>query len=1369
MNVRGVCVQLNVKISIIWYMEVCLIGSSGYIGSCLSQSLERFRLTKISARLAVYEPEFVRRFKIIIYLGGKSTRLMKEDEIPLNVAEILSIAKMMTSTQLLIYTSTSAILEGHTGADENIQINEDLLDVYPRSMLEREKALRSLSIRSVGLRLGSVVGLSPKQRSDRLHIQMLKSALFTGRIHVYNPFSQRPILSMTDLTRCIDCLIENESLCGCGDIFNVASYNTTVQVVASNIAALTGAEIVYHESDQQKMSKGFSIATLKFEDRFSFRFTSTDTSIMAELQERRAELIQSWKNPIKKTIPCFVCGHTELMEMIDLGNQPLANQFCRNEVVCDVYPLAMYRCLNCQHNQLGYVVPPERLFTDYIYVTGTTQTMDIYCEQFCDKVSSGKSGSVLDIACNDGTQLDKFIKRGWRTYGVDPAKNLAPIASAKGHRVIVGFWGDPHVTAELKSNEKSLDIIIAQNVFAHVPDPTSFLLACKEVMSDDTYLYIQTSQAEIFQTGEFDTIYHEHLSYFTVKSMLALSERCGLYLATVEKVAVHGVSYIFTIRRSGQALSQSVRSAIEAEAVIYEDTNPIFYRSHAIEKKSILCSILSRCYRDGFALIGFGASAKGNTLLNFLGSCTPLPEYIIDENTRKQNLYAPGTHIPVVDYSKLVGETRPVAILVLAWNFLDEIKQKVVKARGQRVTLLIAPFPDPTLLLLKNGSWQELSTFRLPNELAVTKPRIKTLLVSHFYNEEFLLPYWIMHHAPMFDQVVLIDYNSTDRSRELIREIAPSHWRVLTSRNEFFDAHEADVEVRDVEKSYPDDMWKVTLNTTEFIVWPRMRAYLETVGAEVYALKIYCHTIVGDDTCPLNPDLPLVQQRSKYSLRLDYTRHIHRNTNNAGHLYTIGRHAIVIPSLPAMDAMLFKFYVSPWPELIPRKLQIAAKQSPQNVVAGLGYQHQWNKEQWEKVRLDILDSALSDIFTEGLRGDDTHLLRSKMLHRHLGLPWSSKVSTLAETHYRTRSILDIDAFLSAHAQARDTLVSESRDICLPTIDRAMTSTATGDHLAIAPTASSLRLSEAQEPISSILGLRVLYGKANAQTIDVTEKALIHFRNGNQLVMPNNDIGRALKFGDPLIGVYKDIIITINGQTITYPHNSHVNIQLPEQLCANHVPNPEAKLKAIHARIGPSFIGGSLLDEYAEQLMSVQFIDPNAKVLELGANVGRNTLVIASLLNDDTKLVTLDSDPNACRVLKRNRDTNNMHFHVVAAALSKRRLVQAFWNTIPSDTDIEGYTPVNTITYDALIEQFRIDFDTLVLDCEGAFYYILLDYPDVIKHVKQIIVENDYPTRQQKEEVDAILHKAGFIVVYSQPLLVPIKHACNDCFYEVWRR
>lgn len=200
--------------------------------------------------------------------------------------------------------------------------------------------------------------------------------------------------------------------------------------------------------------------------------------------------------------------------------------------------------------------------------------------------------------------------------------------------------------------------------------------------------------------------------------------------------------------------------------------------------------------------------------------------------------------------------------------------------------------------------------------------------------------------------------------------------------------------------------------------------------------------------------------------------------------------------------------------------------------------------------------------------------------------------------------------------------------------------------------------------------------------------------------------------------------------------------------------------------------GFFYEEYSEQLMATQFLTGNEKVLELGGNIGRNSLVISYILNkcNNTNFVTLETNKMYCDVLAFHRDTNNLHFHIENSALSNRKLIQKDWTTIPSDIVLEGWSNVNTITFDELCRKYDIEFDTLIIDCEGAFFQILLDMRNILTNIKTIIMENDYTETWQKQCVDYILQQNGFKVVQALPLGLPIEWVkCVENFYEVWKK
>jgi 2-polyprenyl-3-methyl-5-hydroxy-6-metoxy-1,4-benzoquinol methylase len=374
---------------------------------------------------------------------------------------------------------------------------------------------------------------------------------------------------------------------------------------------------------------------------------------------------------------CLACDHDDLKMVLDLNNQPLANSYKNSkDAVEDSFPLAIKVCQVCHHVQLTHIVNPDLIYKNYLYVSGTTKTyvdyMDWYAK-FCIEKLGHTPSSVLDIGCNDGSQLDKFKALNVDTYGVDPAENLYE-TSSKNHKVTCGYFDDKY--------NRSHDIITIQNAFAHNPNPLELLKNCKKNLEIDGLLFIQTSQADMILNNEFDTIYHEHISYYNIKSMMFLCNRAGLNLIDVVKTPIHGTSYIFIISADRSA-PNTIKNLVEMEtaAGLYDNFTYTKYTSNCIEKVANFAERVEYWRDQGYKIVGYGAPAKGNTFLNF--ARIPL-DIIIDDNKLKQGLFTPGSSIEIVG-SEILGtytEDDKVLFIPLAWNFFKEIKQRILSVRN---------------------------------------------------------------------------------------------------------------------------------------------------------------------------------------------------------------------------------------------------------------------------------------------------------------------------------------------------------------------------------------------------------------------------------------------------------------------------------------------------------------------------------------------------------------------------------------------------------------------------------------------------------------------------------------------------------------
>jgi SAM-dependent methyltransferase len=393
----------------------------------------------------------------------------------------------------------------------------------------------------------------------------------------------------------------------------------------------------------------------------------------------------------KQLNECLCCGSERLKLVLDLNEQPLANSFKKTAEEDEPYfPLKLNICEDCTHLQLSHAVNPDLLFKNYLYVSGTSQTLRDYFDWFAKETLTyaPDAKTVLDIACNDGSQLNSFKALGLKTYGVDPAENLHPLSNAN-HEVVCDYFTDKY-TYHYKM--KQLDIITAQNVFAHNSYPLEFLKQCKEIMSDTSVLFIQTSQADMIKNNEFDTIYHEHLSFFNASSMSALARRAGLYLIDIRKTPIHGNSYMFVFKTIAEDTSRVDAVLEEEREQGLQDMNT--YLAYADRASTIVEDLKQTImhYRMlDYLIVGYGAAAKGNTLLNF-GEIHL--DYIIDDNPLKQGLYSPGMSTPVVPISKLdeYADVK-VAFVPLAWNFFAEIRKNIKNKRDREGDVFIRYFP----------------------------------------------------------------------------------------------------------------------------------------------------------------------------------------------------------------------------------------------------------------------------------------------------------------------------------------------------------------------------------------------------------------------------------------------------------------------------------------------------------------------------------------------------------------------------------------------------------------------------------------------------------------------------------------------------
>lgn len=409
------------------------------------------------------------------------------------------------------------------------------------------------------------------------------------------------------------------------------------------------------------------------------------------------------KVPSKKyeLTSCRICHSQKLYPFLDLGYMPIPNGFVdkkeRNKLEL-TYPLRVCVCENCSLMQLQHVIPAEIMFRNYLYIPSTSKTMMRHFDQMSDettKVAHARKGNlVIDIGSNDGALLSYFKKRGLDILGIDPAENIARDANKRGIRTMCAFFSEETAKQALEQYGQA-KIITATNVIAHIDTIHDVVKGIKTLLHPQGIFVMEAPYViDLLDNNEFDTIYHEHLSYFSIRPLKKLFELYGMRIIDVRKQNIHGgtVRVYAAFENSNYAVHPRVEKFVTEEnlkKLHLRSTYDEFARRVKVIKRDLV-SFLKRIKKEGRTIIGYGASAKGNVLTNYCGITTELLDYVVDSTPYKHGKYTPGTHIPIYPESKLEKETPDYALL-MSWNFADEIieKQRTYRERGGQFIITI--------------------------------------------------------------------------------------------------------------------------------------------------------------------------------------------------------------------------------------------------------------------------------------------------------------------------------------------------------------------------------------------------------------------------------------------------------------------------------------------------------------------------------------------------------------------------------------------------------------------------------------------------------------------------------------------------------
>jgi SAM-dependent methyltransferase len=404
---------------------------------------------------------------------------------------------------------------------------------------------------------------------------------------------------------------------------------------------------------------------------------------------------------------CRFCSARLEHTFVDLGLSPRSNAFLTADQLAakePLYPLHAWVCGKCLLVQLEQFETAERMFSEYAYFSSYSESWLDHARDYAamalKRFGLGSASLVVELASNDGYLLQYFKRAGVSVLGIEPARNVAAAAESKGIATISEFFGSA-LGARLAAEGRRADLLVANNVLAHVPDLNDFVAGIARVLKPGGVATLEFPHLlELIERAEFDTIYHEHFSYFSFHTVVKVLTAHGLAVFDVESLPTHGGSLRVFCGHSGAGHSATPRVAAlhERERGSGMDSLAAYsdFERKAQRVKRELLAFLTEAKKKGRKVVGYGAPAKGNTLLNYCGIRADLLEYTVDRSPHKQGKFLPGTHIPIHAPERIL-QTRPDYVLILPWNLKDEIVEQMSAIRGWGGRFVV-PIPEPTVL-----------------------------------------------------------------------------------------------------------------------------------------------------------------------------------------------------------------------------------------------------------------------------------------------------------------------------------------------------------------------------------------------------------------------------------------------------------------------------------------------------------------------------------------------------------------------------------------------------------------------------------------------------------------------------------------------
>ncbi len=408
---------------------------------------------------------------------------------------------------------------------------------------------------------------------------------------------------------------------------------------------------------------------------------------------------------------CRICKGSELSVILDYGNVALADSFLnsKNEIINEKkYPLKLCFCENCKHLQIDEIIPPELLYKNYVYETGVSKSILGFADDLCQKLlacyyanSPQKQPAVLEIASNDGTVLSVFQDNGCKVLGIDPAENLVKIANSRGVKSLASFFNLQNANKILEEYGK-WNICLARNVLAHVSELHSLVNGIKTVLADDGFAIVEVPHIKtMFEQLQYDQVFHEHIGFHSFDSLQRLFNMFDMEAFDVEEVWIHGGSIrVYLQHKKGpRAISANVLKMLEMEKEIglFEKSSWEDFARKVYAQKTALQNELNQLISNNNKIAIYGASGKGQSLIQFCGLDNNTIEYVVDKSSLKHHKMTPGSHIPIYP-TEYIYENMPDVVLLCAWNFADEIlkqEERYISLGGK----ILHPLPMPHYLV----------------------------------------------------------------------------------------------------------------------------------------------------------------------------------------------------------------------------------------------------------------------------------------------------------------------------------------------------------------------------------------------------------------------------------------------------------------------------------------------------------------------------------------------------------------------------------------------------------------------------------------------------------------------------------------------